>query len=87
MNKKQYDIVKGAMEKTTKRIAIMYGEYVDANAVRNGYHEWTVGCGSSKQHYTSEELYDKFYNEIIKPTCKNVNPDVSANSIQTEHQQ
>ena len=49
-----------AMDEYAKQQAIAFGEWVDVNAVRNGFHVWTVGCGESKKDYTSEQLYNKF---------------------------
>lgn len=40
--------------------AITFAEWMDNKAVRNGFHEWTVGVGNATKRYTSEELYDLF---------------------------
>ena len=37
-----------------------YAEWVDVNAVRNGSHEWTMGCGMQTKHFTSEELFSEY---------------------------
>jgi len=55
-----HDQIRTMMESYAKQQAIAFGEWVDVNAVRNGYHEWTVGCGDSKKKYTSEQLYNQF---------------------------
>ena len=54
------NMVQDSMNAHAKRIAIAYGEWQDVNAVRNGFHEWTVGCGASKKSYTSDQLFDYF---------------------------
>lgn len=73
MTNEQYEVVKQAMDQHAMNIAIAYGEWVDANAVRNGHHEWTVGCGHAKKSFTSEQLYKKFIQEITQTSCQKEN--------------
>ena len=55
-----------AMEEYAKQQAIAFGEWVDVNAVRNGFHEWTIGCGDLKKTYTSDQLYLQFIEQQTK---------------------
>lgn len=58
--------IEKAMDEYAKQQAIAFGEWVDVNAVRNGFHNWTVGCGESKKEYTSEQLYNQFIEQQNK---------------------
>lgn len=60
-----------AMDEYAKQKAIAFGEWVDVNAVRNGFHKWTVGCGELKKDYTSEQLYNQFIEQQNKDNESN----------------
>lgn len=47
-----------------KEIAIKFAEWVDTKAVRNGFHEWTIGAGNEKKHFTSQELFDFYCSQL-----------------------
>ena len=45
-----------------REVAIPFAEWVDINAVRNGPHKWTIGCGNEMKTYTSEQLWELYTN-------------------------
>lgn len=61
-----YAVQRYVDEYAAKQQVIAFGEWVDVNAVRNGFHSWTVGCGESKKDYTSEQLYNQFIEQQNK---------------------
>lgn len=58
--------VYSAMDEYAKQQSIAFQEWADTCAVRNGFHEWTVGCGNAKKKYTSDELYSLFLENQTK---------------------
>ena len=44
---------------------VAYSEWADLHAVRNGRHNWTVGTGNDKKHFTSDELL-VFYTQSLQ---------------------
>lgn len=81
MDKEQYDIVKGAMDVHAEQISIVFADWIYKGYVQCDItDQWKESRRCSHGRYTSQQLFQQFKQEI----CKNVNQDVSANSIQKQ---